>query len=114
VRMIAGKRYFTQEKEGEQARFLETIKQVFEIAQASNPQDFLPFLQWIDYGGFQKKMIAFSKKLDRLFQNLVDEHRVEKRDTMIGHLLSLQESQPEVYTDETIKGIILVNSLYSV
>ncbi|XP_073296282.1 cytochrome P450 81Q32-like [Primulina huaijiensis] len=107
LRMIAGKRYFTQEKEGEQGRFLEIIKQVFEIAQASDPQDFLPFLQWIDYGGFQKKMIAFSKKLDGLLQNLVDEHRVEKRNTMIAHLLSLQESQPELYTDETIKGIVL-------
>ncbi|XP_073119886.1 cytochrome P450 81Q32-like [Henckelia pumila] len=109
VRMMAGKRYFTQEKEGEgeQGRFLETINQVFEIAQASDPQDFLPFLQWIDYGGFKKKIVAFSKKLDGLLQNLVDQHRVEKRNTIIGHLLSLQESQPELYTDETIKGIIL-------
>lgn len=78
------------------------------------PHDFLPFLRWIDYGGFKKKINLFSKKLDGLLQNLVDEHREEKRDTMIGQLLSLQESQPEVYTDETIKGIILVIFLRSV
>ncbi|KZV18411.1 isoflavone 2'-hydroxylase-like [Dorcoceras hygrometricum] len=92
VRMIAGKRYFTQEKEGEQRGFLEMIKQVFEIAQTSNPQDFLPFLQWIDYGGFKKKIIPLSKELDGLFQSLVDEHRVEKKNTMIGHLNQINNS----------------------
>ncbi|XP_073121567.1 cytochrome P450 81Q32-like [Henckelia pumila] len=105
IRMIAGKRYFTQEKEGEKGRFLEIINQVFEIAQASNPQDFLPFLQWIDYGGFKKKIIPLSKQLDGFFQILVDEHRREKRNTMIGHLLS--HPDPDFYSDQTIKGLIM-------
>lgn len=33
---------------------------------------------------------------------------------MIDHLLTLQESEPESYTDQIIKGIILVNQVYSV
>ncbi|KAI6695171.1 hypothetical protein NL676_022881 [Syzygium grande] len=32
----------------------------------------------------------------------------ESKNTMLDHLLSLQESQPEYYTDQIIKGLILV------
>ncbi|XP_010419020.1 PREDICTED: cytochrome P450 82C4-like [Camelina sativa] len=44
------------------------------------------------------------------FQGLVDVKRAgkEKKDNaMIDHLLSLQESQPEYYTDQTVKGNII-------
>ncbi|CDY20319.1 BnaC04g36370D [Brassica napus] len=34
--------------------------------------------------------------------------KTEFKNTMITHLLTLQESQPEYYTDETIKGLVLV------
>ncbi|KAK4486122.1 hypothetical protein RD792_008790, partial [Penstemon davidsonii] len=102
MRMIAGKRCSGEEGKN----FLKLITQVFELGHATNPQDFLPFLEWIDFGGFKKKMVALGEQLDRFFQSLVDEHRREKRNTMIGHLLSLQESQGEFYSDLTIKGII--------
>ncbi|KAF3949474.1 hypothetical protein CMV_024660, partial [Castanea mollissima] len=41
-------------------------------------------------------------------QGLIDEKRSmeEKGNTMIDHLLSLQKSQPEYYTDQIIKGLI--------
>ncbi|KAL3833291.1 hypothetical protein ACJIZ3_008027 [Penstemon smallii] len=114
LRMIAGKRYSEEDKnEGEQGKKLRNlINQIFELAQASNPQDFLPFFEWIDFGGFKKKIIAVGEEMDEFFQNLLAEHRREKRNTMIGHLLSLQESQGEFYSDLTIKGIILVQFLY--
>lgn len=110
MRMIAGKRYSGEDNEGsEQARqFTKMINEVFEEAQASNPQDFLPFLQWIDYGGYTKKLASLGKELDEFFQSLIDEHRQHKKSTMIGHLLSLQESEPEFYSDHTIKGLIMV------
>ncbi|KAK4488416.1 hypothetical protein RD792_004179 [Penstemon davidsonii] len=109
LRMIAGKRYSEEDKnEGEQGKKLRNlINQIFELAQASNPQDFLPFFEWIDFGGFKKKIIAVGEEMDEFFQSLLEEHRREKRNTMIGHLLSLQESQGEFYSDLTIKGIIL-------
>lgn len=45
-------------------------------------------------------------------QGLIDEHRQNKNNlTMIDHLLSLQEQQPEYYTDEIIKGIITITTL---
>lgn len=45
---------------------------------------------------------------------LLDEHRMNKGDferenIVISHLLSLRESQPEYYTDEIIKAIMIVS-----
>ncbi|KAL8477010.1 hypothetical protein ACS0TY_029350 [Phlomoides rotata] len=104
MRMIAGKRYDKSEK-GQ--NISELINGVFEIGQASNPQDFLPFLQWIDFGGFKKKLTCLFKGMDDFFQGLIDEHREQQRNTMIGHLLSLEESQPQFYSDLTIKGLVM-------
>ncbi|KAK4393422.1 cytochrome [Sesamum angolense] len=108
MRMLVGKRYYGEEKEnknlGEQ--FREMVSEVFEHAQSSNPEDFLPFLLWIDYRGFKKKMVSLGKRLDDFYQGLLEEHRREKRNTIIGHLLSLQESDPEFYTDQIIKGFM--------
>ncbi|CAI9770261.1 unnamed protein product [Fraxinus pennsylvanica] len=47
--------------------------------------------------------------MDAFLQGLIEEHRHNKNgNTMIDHLLSLQESQPEYYTDTIIKGIMTV------
>jgi len=35
----------------------------------------------------------------------------EESNTMIDHLLSLQNSQPEYYTNQIIKGLILVSAV---
>ncbi|KAK6125302.1 hypothetical protein DH2020_040964 [Rehmannia glutinosa] len=104
TRTLAGKRYSSGEKSGEQ--FRETIDEFFEHAQSSNPEDFLPFLNMIDYRGLNKKLAVVGAKLDNFYQGLLEEHRLEKRNTIIGHLLSLQESDPELYTDQTIKGFM--------
>ncbi|KAK6125306.1 hypothetical protein DH2020_040954 [Rehmannia glutinosa] len=104
MRVLAGKRYSSEETMGKQ--FLEMVSEAFEKAESSNPEDFLPFLRWIDYRGLKKNMAALGKKLDDFYQGLLEEHRREKRNTIIGHLLSLQESDPEFYTDQTIKGFM--------
>ncbi|KAF5961081.1 hypothetical protein HYC85_002290 [Camellia sinensis] len=83
MRMIAGKRYYGDDEElsnNEEAKeFREIVRQAFEYAGASYPGDFVPVL------------------------------RCDKRkNTVIDHLLSLQESHPEYYTDEIIKGLIAV------
>lgn len=109
TRMLAAKRFFVEEEESEQGqKFRRLINEVFVMAQASNPQDFLPFLQRIDYGGFTKKVAALADEMDEMLQSLVDEHRSETRNSMIGHLLSLQQSEPHFYSDLTIKGLLMV------
>ncbi|KAB1222350.1 Isoflavone 2'-hydroxylase [Morella rubra] len=112
MRMVAGKRYFGEDvKDEEEAiQFREIMKEVFTNAGASNLGEYVPLLRWIDHGGLEKKMIRLGKKMDAFFQGLIDEKRSQeaKGNTMIDHLLSLQTSQPEYYTDQIIKGLILV------
>lgn len=115
MRMISGKRYFGEDVENqEEARKLaDMVKEAFELAGASNPGDFLSFLQWIDCGGVEKRMRRVHSTNDRFLQGLVDECREKwdggKSKTLIDVMLSLQKSEPEYYSDEIIKGLILVS-----
>ncbi|KAL3646352.1 hypothetical protein CASFOL_011532 [Castilleja foliolosa] len=109
--MVAGKRYFGDERDNDEEakQFRGLIEEVFKYGGVSNPADFFPFLRWIDYKGLEKDLARVSVKMDAFLQRLIDEQRRKKgTNTMIDHLLSLQETEPEYYNDVTIKGIILV------
>ncbi|XP_034689407.1 cytochrome P450 81Q32-like [Vitis riparia] len=114
TRAVAGKRFYGEDVDAEVSlNFRNLINEIFQSAEATNPADLLPIFRWIDYQGFERKMIEVSGKSDVFMQGLIDEHRsdrssLESRNTMIDHLLSLQKSQPEYYTDEIIKGLIMV------
>ncbi|XP_006287510.2 cytochrome P450 81D1 [Capsella rubella] len=107
--MIAGKR--EQNEEAKNVR--ELIRDVFELAGVTYVGDFLPVLKMFDSGGYIKRMKQLFAKLDKFFQDLVDEQRrnrgkTEYENTMIAHLLTLQDSEPEYYTDDIIKGLVEV------
>ncbi|XP_031109276.1 cytochrome P450 81Q32-like isoform X2 [Ipomoea triloba] len=108
LRMTSGKRYFGLDEDDKEAmEFRGFIKEVF--MRGREVLDFLPFLRWIGYKNLEKNMKKLSERFDSFLQGLVDEHRHDKsRNSMIDHLLSLQESQPEYYTDEIIKGLMMV------
>ncbi|XP_059443061.1 cytochrome P450 81Q32-like [Corylus avellana] len=115
MRMVAGKRYYVygsgeHVKDEEEARqFREIMREAFANSGASNPQEFVPILRWIDHGGLEKRLMGLAKRMDAFLQGLIDEKKGnEEGNTMIHHLLSLQKSQPEFYTDQIIKGLILV------
>lgn len=114
MRMISGKRYYGNElsNDEEAKKFRNIIGEILENSGASHPADFLPILGWMGGGGYEKKLKKLGGKVDVFLQGLIEEHRLQKesRNTMIDHLLSLQESQPEYYTDRTIKALILVSS----
>ena len=121
LRMLAGKRYYGEDVVDleEAKRFTDVIRQVLELAGASNPLDFVPVLRWIDYGGYIKRIKGLATETDGFLQALVDEHRSgavgsDGEETLISRLILLQESDPEYYTDETIKGLILVSFLFLV
>ncbi|XP_017218716.1 cytochrome P450 81Q32 isoform X3 [Daucus carota subsp. sativus] len=110
MRMIAGKRYFgevvdDQEKAKQVRRIIEEVLSVV----SSYPGDFLPFLKWIDYKNYEKRAAVLSKEMDGILQGVIEEHRNgESRNSMVGHLLSLQKSQPDSYSDFIIKGLMVV------
>ncbi|KAL3538423.1 hypothetical protein ACH5RR_001789 [Cinchona calisaya] len=120
MRMIARKRYYDDDEQNmeEAARFQEMIKETIEITGWMNVADFVPKLKWIMQNKVERKMKALKVKRDRFFQDLIEERRKIMRDrsggyenekkTLIDVLLSLQESEPDYYTDEIIKGMIEV------
>ncbi|PIA56659.1 hypothetical protein AQUCO_00700786v1 [Aquilegia coerulea] len=86
----------------------------------NNLGDFLPILSWIGLYREKKYMIKLHKRRDSFLQNLIDEFRKKKtisstttlaedkkKTTIIETLLSIQEAEPEQYSDNVIKGIIL-------
>lgn len=131
MRMIAGKRYYGDKVAGglehEAKKFQEMVSETFRLGGASNIVDFLPVLGWIGFGGVEKKLKILHEKRERFMQGLVEEHRRRRRrmsddsgkndnleegrkKNMIEILLSLQESEPEYYTDELIRSLMLVRS----
>ncbi|KAL4559913.1 hypothetical protein LXL04_032059 [Taraxacum kok-saghyz] len=115
MRVIAGKRFYGREVEDseEANKFMNIISDVFEICGASNLGDFVPFLQWIDFQGLEKRLSKLQTENDRFSQILIEERRRKRRNsdteanTFIDAMLSLQESEPEYYTDDIIKGNML-------
>ncbi|KAH7520255.1 hypothetical protein FEM48_Zijuj08G0124700 [Ziziphus jujuba var. spinosa] len=114
MRMVAGKRYFGEEvseKDEEARHFREIIEEVLAYAGVSHAGDFVPILNWFG-NGYEKGVQRLAKSTDSLLQSLIDEHRrmtSGSRKTMIDHLLSLQKSESQYYTDQMIKGFILVS-----
>ncbi|RYQ80772.1 hypothetical protein Ahy_Scaffold1g106954 isoform B [Arachis hypogaea] len=95
----------------EEARqFRAIIKELVALGGANNPGDFISVLRWFDFDGLENKLKRLSKRTDSFLQGLIDEHRSRKinTNTMIDHLLTQQQSHPEYYTDQIIKGLILV------
>ncbi|KAK9053946.1 hypothetical protein SSX86_025021 [Deinandra increscens subsp. villosa] len=116
-RMISGKRYFggdDREMEEEGREFREILDEAFLLAGASNVGDSFPILCWLGINGLEKKLIALRERIDVLFQGLIDQLRkskgaevVNRKKTMIELLLSLQESEPEYYTDAMIRTFLM-------
>ncbi|XP_058080523.1 cytochrome P450 81Q32-like [Magnolia sinica] len=123
MRMIAGKRYYGENvvdlEEGR--RFREIVKEILAVAGASNFGDFLPFLGWMDLGGVEKRMVKLARERDEFLLALIDEHRRRRnkdgfsceegeekkmKKTLIDVLLSLQETEPQYYTDHILLGMI--------
>ncbi|KAM0007366.1 putative isoflavone 2'-hydroxylase [Helianthus debilis subsp. tardiflorus] len=118
MRMISGKRYFggdipALEEEGE--RFREMMDDSFLLSGAANVGDYLPVWSWLGVNRLEKKLIVLQEKLDGFFQRLIEQLRTSKgemkntkKKTMIDVLLSLQESDPEYYTDQIIRSFVQV------
>ncbi|KAK4772030.1 hypothetical protein SAY86_013805 [Trapa natans] len=121
MRMLAGKRYYgvdAAEADDEEAtQFRGIIRELTMLVSVSYPGDFLPVLRWIDYQGYRKRLVRLAEKANRFLQGLVDERLCRRQGKesasggssfMIDHLLSLQESDSESYSDRMIKGLIQV------
>ncbi|KAK6257273.1 hypothetical protein QUC31_000732 [Theobroma cacao] len=113
--MIAGKRYYGENLEDveEARRFREVHVETFKLSAKINIGDFLP---WIKSRELERKLIECQSKRDKFMQDLIEQHKRRMRNncdrmrkkTLIEVLVSLQESEPEYYTDQMIRALVLV------
>ncbi|KAH7848547.1 hypothetical protein Vadar_004244 [Vaccinium darrowii] len=121
MRLVNGERFVGDEVAGIEAgkKLVEGFEETFMKGTPLNLCDFFPVLRWVDYKGVEKSLRVVQGKRDEFLQGLVYEFRrkIEGdcfddggncKSTLIGILLGLQESEPEFYTEDIIKSLILV------
>ncbi|CAN1194304.1 Demethylepipodophyllotoxin synthase [Linum perenne] len=83
LRMVAGKRYFgagAVEEGTEARRCSEAIRGFFHYLGMYVMRDALPYLGWLDVGGYEKCMKRVAKELDDLLNGWLEEHRRKRVD----------------------------------
>ncbi|KAI3736682.1 hypothetical protein L2E82_26637 [Cichorium intybus] len=123
--MIAGKRYYGDSVAVEEARrFKEIVLESFVLMETTNVSDYLPWWKWVGGRKLEKKMVALKEKRDGFMQGLLEEQRrrmavvaeggrseaaiinKEEKKNLIEVLLKSQETEPEYYKDDVIKGLM--------
>ncbi|CAM8943326.1 unnamed protein product [Rhodiola kirilowii] len=96
---------------------VENIEDYLKPSVLLNPLDCSPFLRWIGYGGIEKKLKEMYKGKDAYLQGLIDNYRRKMEldsgqggpdKTIVEALLALQAAEPQVYTDDFMKGVIAI------
>uniref|UniRef100_A0A2P2PJ51 Cytochrome P450 81D11-like n=1 Tax=Rhizophora mucronata TaxID=61149 RepID=A0A2P2PJ51_RHIMU len=124
MRMAAGKRCVEEDVANTEMgkRLFQEFKDVFPPVLMMNVCDFVPMLRLIGYKGIEKSMIKLKEKRDKFLQDLLDYVRLKRANpclkaaessseefkSLTEILLSLQDSEPEFYTEEVIKSTILI------
>ena len=94
------------------------VKETFQLSGATNIADYIPLLKFFGQQKLETKLKTLQAKRDQFLQDLIEEHRRTVRSsdsekgnkTMIDVLLSLQQTESEYYTDEIVKGMIVVSN----
>ncbi|KAL5847307.1 hypothetical protein ACOSQ3_010831 [Xanthoceras sorbifolium] len=118
MKLVTGKRCF----EAEELDSEKSKKQLADLVEMFGPMltmalgDYFPFLRWLTYYGTERKLLKIHKRKDAFIQSLLDAHQntssltsvdgQKTSQTIIDVMLKLQESEPEFYTNDVIKGII--------
>ncbi|KAI3785522.1 hypothetical protein L1987_44641 [Smallanthus sonchifolius] len=75
VRINSGKRFSPNDEEG--VRFQMVVREYFELLGAFVVSDYIPYLKWVDVGGYKKAMKKTGKELDIFFEGWLKEHKIE-------------------------------------
>uniref|UniRef100_M8CET6 Cytochrome P450 81D1 n=1 Tax=Aegilops tauschii TaxID=37682 RepID=M8CET6_AEGTA len=101
---------------GDVCRFQEFVEESYVVVGAPSVGDFFPALRWVDrLRGIDAAYARLQTKRDACVAGLVDDHRRRRGNaggdgdttSVIDELLALQETDPEYYTDNVVKGIVL-------
>ncbi|KMS96808.1 hypothetical protein BVRB_8g199900 [Beta vulgaris subsp. vulgaris] len=115
VRTVLGKSLKENYQDEEYTRCLKAIREFFVLGGAFVPADALPFLRWLDIGGYEKKMKKAALDIDVIAQNWLEEHRRRRRsketqekryfmDAMLDIMENTQENVSKFEADTIIKA----------
>jgi cytochrome P450 len=111
--IMAGKRLSSAKVEDleDMKQYREAIEDWFELSRVK-AEDFFSLLRMLDLSGVMKKMRHATYVIEAMVQKLIEEHRregVEKRKTMVGRMLELQQENPNNCSDFVIRNICIVS-----
>uniref|UniRef100_A0A0D9ZDH0 Cytochrome P450 n=1 Tax=Oryza glumipatula TaxID=40148 RepID=A0A0D9ZDH0_9ORYZ len=96
----------------EAQEFKQVVDEIIPHIGAANLWDYLPALRWFDVFGVRRKILAAVSRRDAFLRRLIDAERrrlddgdESEKKSMIAVLLTLQKTEPEVYTDNMITAL---------
>ncbi|TVU44887.1 hypothetical protein EJB05_04350, partial [Eragrostis curvula] len=97
----------------EAREFKKIVDEIIPYLGSANLWDYLPVLRWFDVFGVRNKILSVVRRRDAFLRRLIDSERRRLEDgnvdsekkSMIAVLLTLQKSEPEVYTDTMIMAL---------
>jgi hypothetical protein len=101
----------------EAQEFKKVVDELIPHLGAANTWDYLPVLRWFDVFGVRNKILDAVSRRDAFLRRLIDAERQRLTDggsdgdkkSMIAVLLTLQKTEPEVYTDTMITALCAVS-----
>jgi cytochrome P450 len=109
----------TDDMSPEAREWMRIVDEILPFISSANVWDYLPLLWWVDVFGARRKLAAVVRKRDAFLQRLIDAERRrlaaggDGDKSMIAVLLTLQQSEPEVYSDTTIMAVCDVSIFFS-
>ncbi|KMT04512.1 hypothetical protein BVRB_8g181740 [Beta vulgaris subsp. vulgaris] len=121
IRLVSGKSSIEFHQSEVHNQCMKAIRDFFELAGVFVPADALPFLRWLDIGGYEKKMKRVAKVIDVVAQKWLEEHKErksskekdEKRDFMDVMLSVFETGQDKPFkfdSDTIIKATSMVST----
>ncbi|XP_023769582.1 trimethyltridecatetraene synthase [Lactuca sativa] len=87
-RTVLGRKYFSESKDKKESLTLEEFQEMldeFSVLNAVfNLGDWIPWMGFMDLQGYVKRMKALSKRFDRLYEHVFNEHRARMKDEKEG------------------------------
>ncbi|XP_074265915.1 cytochrome P450 81Q32-like [Silene latifolia] len=114
VRMIVGKHDGSRWVSKNGNKFREVLEKMYEISGSIYTRDILPLVRNMRS---EKRLRVIHEKSDEMLQELLEEERsrttsscctISKDMSVVQVLLTMQTTHPTTYTDDILKGVILV------
>lgn len=103
LRMTVGQRYKWNEEEG--IRFLKLINRFTELVGRFVIGDSVPYLRWLDWGGYEKAMRKTAKETDCILERWLQQHKQSRKLKDEQHdLLDMMLSSTEGATSQHFEG----------